>query len=213
MKKILLISLMSALLVGCLNLGQETIIDWANFVKFNDTTYTSNYSKELASAQYLGEVVSVVNFKLDENVKNSSYKSKNGDASYLEKGTKIYEVKGVEGVYAVKDSSNNINGYQIYEENGNSRFENVEQSDIHKIEIHEMLPLGGYHFIKSLENEVDIQDFLALLNASKEDLDFEPNHEKQDHLFFNVLFYSDGPLADAIQFVLMEQRFIGIHLK
>ena len=67
---------MSALLVGCLNLGQETIIDWANFVKFNDTTYTSNYSKELASAQYLGEVVSVVNFKLDENVKNSSYKSK-----------------------------------------------------------------------------------------------------------------------------------------
>lgn len=194
MKKITIVILLSLLLAGCFL--PETIIDWVDFVKFDDTTYMSNYSKELASEQALGEVVSVVKFKLDGNITNSSYRSKNGDASYREKGTKIYEVKGAEGVYAVKDPQNKINGYQIYEENGNHRFENVEQRDIYKVEIHEMLSLGGYRFVNKLESEADIQAFLALLNDSEETLDFEPNFENQDPNYFEVLFYHDGPLVD-----------------
>ena len=197
MKKFLLTGLLLVLLAGCSNIGQSVIIDWVDFVKFNDTIYSSSYSKELASEEYIGEVVATVKFKLDGNVTNTSYKSKNGDASYLEKGTKIYEVLGEEGAYAVKGTQNNINGYKIYEENGNSHFEQVEQSDIHKIEIYEMLPLGGYRFVKSLESEADIQSFLMLLNGSKEDVNFEPNYKERDPLYYNVLFYHNGPIADC----------------
>ena len=197
MRKFTWIGLLLVFLAGCSKFEQSVIIDWVDFMKFNDTMYTNSYSKELASEQYLGEVVSTVKFKLDENVTNTFYKSKNGDAAYLEKGTKIYEVIGVEGVYAVKDARNSINGYQIYEENGDSRFEKVEQSDIHKIEIHEMLPTGGYRFVKSLENKADIQSFLTLLNTSEVNLNFEPNNDKQDPFYFSVLFYHDGPIVDS----------------
>ena len=196
MRKFVWIGLLSVILAGCSNIAQSVIIDWVDFVKFNDTVYTSSYSKELASEQYLGEVVSTVKFKLDENVTNTSYKTKNGDSAYLEEGTKIYKVIGAEGVYAVKDAQNTINGYKIYEENGDSHFEKVAQSDIHKIEIHEMLPIGGYSLVKSLENKAAIQSFLTLLNASKVDLNFEPHYENQDPLYFSVLFYHDGPIVD-----------------
>ena len=104
MRKFIWIGLLLVFLTGCSNIGQSVIIDWVDFVKFNDTMYTSNYSKELASAQYLGKVVSTVNYTLDENVTNTFYQSKNGDAAYLEKGTKIYEVMGLEGVYAERCS-------------------------------------------------------------------------------------------------------------
>lgn len=198
--KWMIVGFLSVLLTGCFPKSQ-TIIDWVDFVKFNDTTYTSNYSKELSSENDLGVVVSVVQFKLDGNITSSLYKTKNGDASYREKGTKIYEVKGAEGVYAVKDSKNKINGYQIYEESGNHRFENVVQSDILKIEIHEILSEGGERFIKKLENKTDIQAFLSLLNNSEETLDFEPNYENQDPTHFQVLFYHDGPLVDRYTIV------------
>ena len=71
------------------------------------------------------------------------------------------------------------------------------QSDIHKIEIHEMLPVGGYSLVKSMENEAAIQSFLTLLNTSKVDLNFVPHYKKQDPLYFSVLFYHDGPIVDS----------------
>lgn len=195
MKKWVLIGLLSVLLASCVGVTTQVEIDWVDFVKFNDVSYVGSYSKELTSEQYLGEVVSVVQFKVADNVTDSNYKTKNGDAAFHEKGTKIYEVKGVEDMYAVKDDGK-VSGYQIYEESMKNEFENVEQTAITKIEIHQWLPDGSYKLQKELKEQAELTAFLALLNTSVENIEFEPKSNDKDPDYYELLFYNAGPIVN-----------------
>jgi len=67
--------------------------DWENFIKFNGITYLNqpwmfHYPEE--ELEYFGEI----GFRLEGNVDDPNYEVKDGDASYLDKGTKIYFIKG-----------------------------------------------------------------------------------------------------------------------
>ncbi|KOA19650.1 hypothetical protein CLHOM_17390 [Clostridium homopropionicum DSM 5847] len=71
-------------------------IDWINFIQVNDIHYSDvhNYcGRDLTSAD-IGQKVSEVKFKVSDNVFDTSYKTKDGDAAFLEKGTPIYSIKG-----------------------------------------------------------------------------------------------------------------------
>ncbi|ATP38719.1 hypothetical protein CSE16_00990 [Solibacillus sp. R5-41] len=197
MKRRLLMLCIPFVFAGCAITNTQTIIDWVDFVKLNDSSYYGIYETELASPDFLGEVASVVKFKLDENVTTTSYKSKNGDAAFHEKGTKIYAVKGLEDVYAVQ-SNYKINGYQIYFEDGNMsnyRFDTMSQDEIKKVELYKLNEQGGYKLLSMLNEQTEIQSFLAVLNASEEKSNFKPKMIDKDPTYFEMVFYSNAPIA------------------
>lgn len=78
-------------------------IDWVDCIKINDKKYYNNtFPREEIDSSEVGEKLGKVKFVVSEKVSNSSYKFRNFDASYLEKGTNIYEVLNNEDLIAVE---------------------------------------------------------------------------------------------------------------
>ncbi len=72
------------------------VIDWVNFIKLDGISYLGERYKggrDLVDED-LGPEFTRVTFKVADNVCDSSYKSKHGDAAFLEPGTPVYTVKG-----------------------------------------------------------------------------------------------------------------------
>src|SRR3954465_11272913 len=111
-KSISLLILVIIILAGCKSspFGQNAVIDWVDFIKWNGKMYDGIYSGVLADEQYIGEKLGEVKFKVADNVSNPEYKTKNGDAAFHEKGSEIFTIKGHPDLLAVK-SSRAINGY------------------------------------------------------------------------------------------------------
>lgn len=184
-------------LVGCALTNTHTVIDWADFVKLNDIYYYGSYETELASEDFLGGVASVVNFRLAENITTTSYKSKNGDAAFHEKGTEIYTVKGLKDVYAIR-ADHKVNGYQIYFKDGDMssyRFDTMPQEKFLKVELYKRNEQGDYKLLSTLNDQTEIHLFLAFLNASEENPNFEPKTFDRDPTSFEMIFYSNSPIA------------------
>jgi hypothetical protein len=95
----ILIVLVSMLIhVGC---SSYTIIDWVSFIKFNGITYLQvrpGQTQGLAQTD-LGAEFAQVQFKLSGNVHDPSYRSKNGDAAFLEPGTSVFTVNGYQPTF------------------------------------------------------------------------------------------------------------------
>lgn len=96
--------LAAIVLAGCSDrflTTEQTIIDWVDFVKWDGSTYSMNYDsdsedRQWQKAQKLGEV----RFTLDGNA-GVNYKTKDGDASYLPKGTEIYAIEGYSPAFRI----------------------------------------------------------------------------------------------------------------
>jgi hypothetical protein len=88
---VLMLSLMST---SC-NLPVDSIvnIDWVDFIKINDITYLRQNS-DVPPGHDMLTYYTEVKFKVADNVNNPNYKIKDGDAAYLETGTKIYTQAG-----------------------------------------------------------------------------------------------------------------------
>jgi len=73
--------------------NQINFINWVDFIKFNDIMYqreTQSVSVNEINLSPYDEI----KFKIADNVNDPAYKSKNGDAAYLEKGTRVYTLTG-----------------------------------------------------------------------------------------------------------------------
>ncbi|MDQ0877481.1 hypothetical protein QFZ77_006140 [Paenibacillus sp. V4I3] len=106
------------LLSGCrFGTVRHTIIDWVDFLKVDGITYTGTWHSVLTDPGKISKEIGKVRFKVSENVHDSKYKTKDGDAAFLEKGTSIYEVVGypVTELVAVADRFG-VNGYRIFVE-------------------------------------------------------------------------------------------------
>ena len=101
MRRFALIAGLALLLTSCasineLNQQPVTMIDWVNFIKFNGTTYLATQDgagRSLEQAD-LGPEFAQVKFKVADNVTDPSYQTKDGDAAFLNAGTRIYTVQG-----------------------------------------------------------------------------------------------------------------------
>jgi hypothetical protein len=71
----------------------HTDIDWVDFIKFNNITYLASGPPVPISSENL-TYYDKVRFKLSENVNDPNYRSKNGDAAFLEVGTPVYAING-----------------------------------------------------------------------------------------------------------------------
>jgi hypothetical protein len=82
-------------LSACSNV-QNVQIDWANFVRFGGITYVATADRvgRLPTDADLGPVFATVHFRLNGNVHDPNYQTKDGDAAYLDAGTTVYTVQG-----------------------------------------------------------------------------------------------------------------------
>lgn len=88
------------LMAGCQLPGSQpgcstVAIDWVNFVQVGSVQYVAGpASPSVIPDSDLGPEFARVKFKVDGNVCDPNYRTKDGDAAFLEPGTPIYEVKG-----------------------------------------------------------------------------------------------------------------------
>src|SRR5690606_10416658 len=71
---------------------QHIEIEWVDFLHIQDEKYNRIYQLEVANELFIGNEIGEVTFKMADHVHNVNYHSKNGDAAYLEKGTKLYSI-------------------------------------------------------------------------------------------------------------------------
>lgn len=177
--------------------GQGGIIDWVDFVIWDGTEYDQIHSGVLADQFYIGEQIGAVKFKVADNVSNPKYKVKNGDAAFHEKGTKLYNIKGHPHLLAV-ESPNAINGYDVYFARDDAayiwQFQDMPKQNVKKIEIYRTVP-PGYELISEWTNDEDIRQFLKLLTSGETDSTFEPHIGNEDPDFYEMVFYTEDPIA------------------
>ncbi len=115
---LLAIALLTLASTGCRDnplVRANVSIDWVDFVKWDDRSYEAMYNRALTDPSDIGPSVGEVKFKLEGNVRTTGYRSKNGDAAYLEPGTVLYELKSRpdRSILAVRDDKA-IGGYALY---------------------------------------------------------------------------------------------------
>ncbi|PIC86030.1 hypothetical protein CSV72_10215 [Sporosarcina sp. P20a] len=111
-KRMLLLPVLLLLTACSINpSSQNTIIDWVDFVKWNDATYEANYEinelkKDWETAGEVGEV----EYMLDGHA-SANHQSKNGDAAYLPKGKKLFAMKGYDPAFRIIGKRQTVNTY------------------------------------------------------------------------------------------------------
>jgi hypothetical protein len=202
MKKVLSMFVILVLIIisGCryAPFGSQSVIDWVDFIKWNGKEYDGINTAVLADEKYLGEKLGEVKFKVADNVTNPHYKIRNGDAAFHEKGTEIFSIKGQPQLIAVK-SSREINGYKVYfsrdETDYKWHFKDLQIEKVNRIELFQSYTPNGNKQILELKNPYKINDFLDILKTSEENPNFQPNTEKGDPLFYELVLYTEEPLA------------------
>lgn len=192
------------LLGGCSNnffnsiTRTESIIDWVDFIKWDNKSYEAVYDAVLTDESYIGEAIGTVTFKVADNVTNSNYKTKNGDAAFHEKGTVFFAVKGEPDLLAVKDDEE-IGGYRIYYTRDAGkyrwRFQDMPLENVKRIEFYSIYTAEGNKLLSTWESPDDIQEIGQLLTSSMEQVNFTPNTTEKDPDYYQIILYTGGPFA------------------
>ncbi|WP_172253938.1 hypothetical protein [Saccharibacillus deserti] len=142
------------------------------------------------------EVIATVRYKLDENVHDSSYRSKPGDAAFLEKGTKLYRVKGfaAEDVLAVR-ADDQIGGYKLYAREQVERlpeesFQAALRAEPSSVSIYR---LGEIQPLRVVSGEA-VQPLIRLLQYTTYTPNYRSNVEGKDPTFYKVVFDTGEPV-------------------
>ncbi len=96
-------------------------IDWVNFARFGGITYVLPYERVgrgLTSSD-LGPVYATVHFKLKGTIHDPAYQAKDGDAAFLDVGTRMYTVKGYLPTFRLAAYLDGL--LQLYEADTNPR--------------------------------------------------------------------------------------------
>jgi hypothetical protein len=188
------------LLTGCRPsaFGGQVVIDWVDFIHFDGKEYNGIHSGVLADKSFIGDKIGTVKFKVADNVKNPSYKIRDGDAAFHEKGTEIFKIKDHPHLIAVNDT-HSVNGYKVYFSRDDSEyqwhFKNMPIKKVKTIEIYQTDPPADNKLISKLTKSEKINSFLQLLVSSEKDLNFQPNGGSGDPIFYEMIFYTDEPIA------------------
>ena len=97
----------------------RSVIDWVNFICFGGITYlaaSTQIGRPLTESD-LGSVFATTTFKLEGNVQNPDYHSRDGDAALLDIGTQVYTLKDYKPTTRLAARQNNT--FTLYEADTN----------------------------------------------------------------------------------------------
>lgn len=176
----LLILILSLTLTSCSFPGLKNtgvMIDWVDFIVLNDINYIRNTDGDYELIEDgIDGIIGEVKFNVSENIKDTEYKVKNGDAAYLPKGTKVYKLKGYKPEFRIAVS---IEGeWRIYEADSNPNANKGEDL----LDIREkVLYIGinsetdGMTELGAIKDKVDIDKMVNIV------LNAEVNQSSQNH--------------------------------
>lgn len=192
-------------LVGCTGVTNplnttSTIIDWVDFVKLNNKSYTGVHEAVIADPAFVltQQRVGTVKFKVDDVVTNSNYQTKDGDAAFLEIGTPLYEVQGFpdHSMIAAKDEQS-LHGYKLFKDDSvklNLNYKDIPKQQVTRIEIYKNSFKNPNSEPKIIEGK-QVKSFIALLDEGKITQNYQPDMSKGDPTFYDMIFYTDKPYA------------------
>ncbi|NRD79038.1 hypothetical protein HPT25_16895 [Bacillus sp. BRMEA1] len=205
MKKMIIGTLFLFVIIasGCSNSPKTSSgyakMEWMDFIKLNGHSYQVINTGTLSDPSLVGKEIGIVKFMVSDNVTKPNYKIKDGDAAFLEKGTKIYEVKENPDLVVVKDQQA-IGGYSVYYRDRGSynyHFKNLNQNEVKKIQIYE--DHGDtkleHRLLSTLTDSSQIKNFFGVLNQGKEDSNFRYDHSHPDQKVFTIVFYTKKAVA------------------
>ncbi|MNZ72731.1 hypothetical protein D3C78_911180 [compost metagenome] len=145
------------------------------------------------------EIVGEVKFKVGDVVTNPDYKTKAGDAAFLEIGTKLYRVTGFESneLIAAKDE-NRIGGYRLYAgdeyaKNMRLHYKDVPKDQVERIELYHSNETTPFN---TLVND-DKDRYIHILDSGRNTPNYNPQNKDGDPTYYTMAFYTDGPLGYA----------------
>lgn len=205
----LLITLMTSLFFA--SACGQVVVDWIDFVKLEDRTYEAAWKVVVADPSNVVEQVGTVKKMLDGNVTRANYKSKNGDAAYLPKGTKLMKLDGIatDRLLAVADASY-PNGYKLYSNRSNPEAAQLIQtaSESGKVVRVDLIEDGGQtmKFHRTLNGDA-ASSFAAMLKSADSSVKPASGPDGSDTKYYSVVVYTaDNPLA-----VRYRIRYAGTH--
>ncbi|WNQ09638.1 hypothetical protein MJA45_18645 [Paenibacillus aurantius] len=203
------------LLSGCRGIGGQAIIDWADFLKLNGISYSHYWYAALTDPAKIGGKVGEVAFQVADNVHNPGYKTKNGDAAFLAKGTVVYAVEGYSdhSVVAVKDPKA-FNGYRLYA--NDQKIQELSAS----LEPVEQTVKRAIIYKESSDDKpiVDVQGvsasfFVSLLKRSEDRESYTPSRTNGDPKMYRFVIdtgksigYSNIVLDDGVSFYWQDRN-------
>lgn len=202
-RKVIWVLAILMLLSGCSSMrhnpfGVQAEIDWVDFVKINGKSYTGLYDVVIQDPELVtDEVVGTVNFKVADNVTNPSYKTKDGDAAFLEVGTLLYKLHGYDNneIIAVKDVQR-IGGYKLYVQEDDVRsirkhYNDLDRASVKVIELYHYGELDPFHVLKDQE----VKTFIQYLDDGEDSPNYMPKTQDADPAYYEMVFDVDGPFA------------------
>ena len=94
--------------------GTITLVDWIDFVKYNDQTYEGDWSKTTVPLENIGELLGSVENSVPSEIWNfSEYTVPDNASPYRSVGTLFYAVRDSDNAIAVYDKTNNT--YYLYQ--------------------------------------------------------------------------------------------------
>jgi hypothetical protein len=198
-----LITIAAAFFSGCSRLIDnpfqgKAVIDWVDFVKLNGYTYTGLYNRTLQDPGLVTDrAAGEVKFKVADVVTNPNYRTKDGDAAFLEMGTKLYEVEGfaVHELIAVHDE-HRTGGYRLYAEEGfaetiDHHYRDMPKDKIERVELFRSNETKPFRALTGDEKA----RFVELLETGTDKSNFQPDPSGGDPVHYKMMFYTDEPLA------------------
>ncbi|MCQ6557545.1 hypothetical protein [Paenibacillus mendelii] len=177
-KLLFALTLVIVLLCGCSQnpFTGKASIEWIDFVKMNGKMYTGFRENVVKNPDDVTDVVvGEVKFNVS-NVSNPKYRTKSGDSSSLEKGSRLYRVKGFKetDLIAAEDRKH-IGGYRLFagkdfESNLGLHYQDMLKKKVIRLDLHKENEVKPY---KSLTGS-EMDRFIQLLNSGTDQADMNP---------------------------------------
>ncbi|MBM7097974.1 hypothetical protein JSY36_19830 [Bacillus sp. H-16] len=181
-----LITVVSLLLLGGCISDQETIT-WADTVKIEEKQYDYLLHLTVADSSIIGAPAGIVKRDVAGKV-HRNYRLSNGEATFLQKGTTLYNVKGYPGFLAVKDD---LAPYLLYHHEISDHYPlSFDELDLGNVQQITITHIQKGTPVTATWSDEEKDELLSLLMDSKPDAKFQANFMVQDPTHFDFVFYT-----------------------
>jgi len=168
-------------------------IAFVDFVYINGKRYDFIPGR-ISDIKFLGEEIGLVKTDVaGELLKNHDYELKDRDATFLDKGTQLFEIKGAPEFIAAQ-TKDMVNGYTIYQDSSiankfNSEILHIIKQKIESIEIYRQSTI-----LNSITDVNEIETFKSIIsNFEIQSQVYLPRVSSPK--FYELVFNTDNPIA------------------
>ena len=190
------------------------IVDWADVLKFDGITYLATYGDvgRPLKKEDLGPKFAEVRFRLQGNINDPEYRTKNGDAGYLDPGTPVYVVKGYDPSFRLAAYDGKT--LKLYEVLTNPKAEEVSDLLDIKGKVRYIGVNGPKDHATELATIRDPEEVNSLVSVIMEaPLERAPgSFDDSGKVYFLVFYLEDGTATVQTYYADLNAMYLGLTL-